>query len=52
MDVNQQVSEIQKKRFLAGEEATVAKHSLMKQDWLCQSIYIVIGRVSEELSWH
>ena len=32
---------------MAGDEATVAKHSLMKQDWLCQDlilpIYIVIG---------
>ena len=32
---------------MAGDEATVAKHSLTKQDWLCQDfilpIYIVIG---------
>ena len=27
---------------MAGDEATVAKHSLMKQDWLCQDFILPI----------
>ena len=44
IDINRQVSEIQKKkkRFMVGDEATVAKHSLMKQDWLCQDFILPI----------
>ena len=42
------IGNTKKKRFMAGDKATVAKHSLMKQDWLCQDsvfnrFYIVIG---------
>ena len=27
---------------MAGDEATVAKHSLLKQDWLCQDFILVV----------
>ena len=29
---------------MAGDKATVAKHSLMKQDWLCQYFILPISR--------
>ena len=43
IDFNRQVSEKHKKnRFMAGDKATVAKHSLMKQDWLFQYFILPI----------